>query len=61
MEEVQTMLEEGTVAPDFTLMSDAGTEVSLSDYRGQKVVRYFYTQDDTTGCTTADCSFSDDH
>ena len=55
------MLEEGTTAPDFTLMSDAGTEVSLSDYRGQKVVLYFYPKDDTPGCTTEACSFRDDH
>ncbi len=55
------MLEEGTPAPDFTLMSDGGTEVSLSDYRGQKVVLYFYPKDDTPGCTTEACSFRDDH
>jgi peroxiredoxin Q/BCP len=55
------VIEEGMMAPDFTLLSDAGTEVSLSDYRGQKVVLYFYPKDDTPGCTTEACSFRDDH
>ncbi len=36
------MLQEGTVAPDFTLEADGGGEVTLSDYRGKKVVLYFY-------------------
>jgi thioredoxin-dependent peroxiredoxin len=42
---------EGDVAPDFTLTSDAGAEVSLSDFRGRPVVLYFYPKDDTPGCT----------
>lgn len=54
------MLQEGAVAPDFTLASDAG-EVSLSDYRGKKVVLYFYPKDNTSGCTTEACGFRDDH
>jgi peroxiredoxin Q/BCP len=48
------------MAPDFTLPSDAG-EISLSDYRGRKVVLYFYPKDNTPGCTTEACSFRDDH
>lgn len=56
-----TMLEEGTMAPGFTLLSDDGAEVSLSDYRGKVVVLYFYPKDDTPGCTTEACSFRDDH
>ena len=55
------MLQEGTMAPDFRLTSDGGAEVSLSDYRGQKVVLYFYPKDDTPGCTAEACSFRDAH
>jgi thioredoxin-dependent peroxiredoxin len=55
------MLKEGTMAPDFTLASDGGAQVSLADYRGQKVVLYFYPKDDTPGCTTEACNFRDDH
>ena len=46
------MVEEGKPAPDFTLRSDAGQDVSLSDLRGRTVVLYFYPRDDTPGCTT---------
>jgi peroxiredoxin Q/BCP len=55
------MLETGTLAPDFTLESDGGGSVSLSDFRGKKVVLYFYPKDDTPGCTTEACNFRDDH
>jgi peroxiredoxin Q/BCP len=55
------MLTEGTLAPDFTLPSDGGAEVTLSDYRGKKVVLYFYPKDDTPGCTTEACNFRDDY
>jgi peroxiredoxin Q/BCP len=55
------MLQEGSMAPDFTLPSDGGGEVSLSDYRGRKVVVYFYPKDHTSGCTTEACGFRDDH
>ena len=41
------MIEEGTPAPDFTLASDTGEEVTLSAYRGRPVVLYFYPKDDT--------------
>jgi peroxiredoxin Q/BCP len=57
----KAMLQEGTIAPDFTLASDGGGEVSLSDYRGKKVVLYFYPKDDTPGCTTEACNFRDDY
>jgi peroxiredoxin Q/BCP len=56
-----TMLKAGDPAPDFTLVSDGGQEVSLADYRGQKVVLYFYPKDDTPGCTAEACAFRDDH
>lgn len=55
------MLQEGTVAPDFTLPGDGGGEVSLSDYRGKKVVLYFYPKDNTSGCTAEACGFRDDY
>ncbi len=55
------MLKAGDPAPDFTLVSDGGQEVSLADYRGQKVVLYFYPKDDTPGCTAEACAFRDDH
>jgi peroxiredoxin Q/BCP len=55
------MLQEGIIAPDFTLPTDGGGEVTLSDYRGKKVVLYFYPKDDTPGCTTEACSFRDDY
>jgi peroxiredoxin Q/BCP len=54
-------LKEGTIAPDFTLPADGGGEVSLSDYRGKKVVLYFYPKDNTPGCTTEACNFRDDY
>ena len=53
------MLQEGAEAPDFTLQSDEGKPVSLSDFRGKKVVIYFYPKDDTPGCTTEACGFRD--
>ncbi len=49
----------GEYAPDFTLPDEAGEEHTLSDYRGQKVVVYFYPKDDTSGCTKEACSFRD--
>ena len=55
------MLQEGTIAPDFTLAADGGSEVTLSDYRGKKVVLYFYPKDNTSGCTTEACNFRDDY
>lgn len=52
------MLENGTLAPDFTLPRDGGSDVSLSDLRGQKVVLYFYPKDNTPGCTTEALDFT---
>lgn len=53
------MVEEGQKAPDFTLTSDDGSQVSLSDFRGKKVVLYFYPKDDTSGCTAQACDLRD--
>ena len=53
------MLEIGTQAPDFTLPDQNGEEHRLSDWRGQKVVLYFYPRDMTAGCTRQACSFGE--
>ena len=53
------MLAEGTKAPLFTLADQNGSNVSLSDFRGQKVVLYFYPKDNTPGCTKEACSIRD--
>jgi peroxiredoxin Q/BCP len=53
------MLTTGSRAPDFTLASDAGGSVTLSDFKGKTVVLYFYSKDDTTGCTAEACEFRD--
>lgn len=52
-------LKEGDLAPDFVLPSSAGGTAKLSDFRGKKVVLYFYPEDDTSGCTREACSFRD--
>lgn len=53
------MVEEGSPAPDFTLASDDGSTVTLSAFRGTRVVLYFYPKDDTSGCTVEACEFRD--
>lgn len=49
----------GSPAPSFTLASDSGEEVTLSDLKGSPVILYFYPRDDTPGCTKEACSFRD--
>ena len=49
----------GQKAPDFTVEGDSGRKVKLSDYKGKKVVLYFYPKDDTPGCTKEACNFRD--
>ncbi len=53
------MLEVGTKAPDFTLQNQNGEEVRLTDYRGKKVILYFYSKDNTAGCTKQACAFAE--
>ena len=53
------MLNENDAAPEFTLQDQDGGSVSLSDFRGRKVVLYFYPKDDTPGCTTQACELRD--
>ena len=52
------MLEVGTKAPEFTLSDQNGNPVRLSDFRGKKVVLYFYPKDNTPGCTREACAFA---
>ena len=54
-----TMPTEGSKAPTFKLNDTNGKEVSLSDFKGKKVVLYFYPRDDTPGCTVEACAFRD--
>jgi peroxiredoxin Q/BCP len=49
----------GKLAPAFSLTNDAGKKVSLKDFRGKRVILYFYPKDDTPGCTTQACAFRD--
>jgi peroxiredoxin Q/BCP len=53
------MLKIGNTAPDFTLPSDEGKEISLKDFRGQRVLLYFYPKASTPGCTIEACEFRD--
>lgn len=53
------MLANGTKAPDFTLPDQNGELRKLSDYRGQKVILYFYPKDMTAGCTKQACGFAE--
>jgi peroxiredoxin Q/BCP len=53
------LINEGEKAPDFTLQSDNEKDVSLRDYRGKKVVLYFYPKDGTAGCTREAVEFRD--
>ena len=52
-------LQIGHTAPNFTLSDADGKRVKLSDFRGKKVILYFYPKDDTSGCTAQACGFRD--
>lgn len=56
---VKSMLNVGEMAPEFTLLNQDGEEVSLSHYRGKKVILYFYPRDNTPGCTKQACGFAE--
>lgn len=56
---IHLMIEVNQPAPDFTLPDQDGNQHTLSDYRGQWVVLYFYPKDDTPGCTTEACTIRD--
>ena len=51
----------GSVAPDFDLADETGKHIKLSDFRGKRVVLYFYPKDDTSGCTKQACGFRDNY
>jgi peroxiredoxin Q/BCP len=51
----------GDPAPEFEASTDTGERVKLSDFRGRKVILYFYPKDDTPGCTTQACGFRDQY
>ena len=53
------MIETGAAAPDFTVLTDDGSTLTLSSLRGRPVVLYFYPKDDTSGCTVQACEFRD--
>ena len=53
------MLQEGTMAPEFSLTDQNGMLRKLSDYRGQKVILYFYSKDMTSGCSRQACGFAE--
>lgn len=57
--EAKGELKVGQKAPDFTVLDDEGKKVKLSDFKGRKVVLYFYPKDDTPGCTKEACAFRD--
>lgn len=53
------LLEKGTTAPDFEAKINGDKTIKLSDYRGKKVILYFYPKDNTSGCTKESCEFRD--
>lgn len=54
------MIEIGKKAPDFTLLNQDGKKISLKDFKGKKIVLYFYPKDNTSGCTKEACNFRDE-
>jgi peroxiredoxin Q/BCP len=56
-----TTLSEGQKAPDFSAKDQNGNSVSLKDFRGKKVVLYFYPEDDTPTCTVEACNLRDNY
>ena len=54
-------LQVGDIAPDFEVKNQHGEPVKLSDFRGRKVVLYFYPKDDTPGCTAQACNLRDNY
>lgn len=59
MKEHDMSIEIGQLAPDFTLATDTGAALKLSDLRNKKVILYFYPKDNTPGCTKEACEFRD--
>jgi len=57
---IELKLTEGERAPEFTAPTNGGGKIALSDFRGKKVILYFYPRDDTPGCTKEACAFRDE-
>jgi peroxiredoxin Q/BCP len=57
----ESKLQVGAAAPDFELLSDQGKPVRLEDFRGRRLVLFFYPKADTPGCTTQACGFRDNY
>ena len=57
--EIELQLKVGDAAPKFSVATNGGGQLSLSDYLGKNVVLYFYPRDDTPGCTKEACAFRD--
>ena len=55
------MVEINSLVPDFSLMGSDNNEHKLSQYRGKKVILYFYPRDNTPGCSTEACDFRDNN
>ncbi len=55
------LLEKGVQAPDFKGLNQNGDTISLSDFKGNKVILYFYPKDNTPGCTAESCNLSDNY
>ena len=56
---IQLTLKPGDLAPDFSVSTQSGKTATLTDFRGKKVILYFYPKDDTPGCTKEACAFKD--
>lgn len=54
------MIEVGKKAPDFTLTDQNDKKISLKDFKGKKIILYFYPKDNTSGCTKEACNFRDE-
>lgn len=54
-------LKEGDLAPDFKAADETGAAIALSDYRGKKLILFFYPKDDTPGCTAENCNLRDNY
>jgi thioredoxin-dependent peroxiredoxin len=54
-------LKEGDIAPNFTEKNQHGEEITLADYKGKKVILYFYPKDNTPGCTAESCNLRDNY
>src|SRR5678816_2522141 len=56
---LELKLNEGDLAPAFTVATNGGGKISLADFKGKNVILYFYPRDDTPGCTKEACAFRD--